>query len=76
MAALMTWVPDLKPAGHIIETIAKRVLILTLFLIGTNLTKETLKAVGIRPFIQGILLWILMASGTLFAIVNGWIVEN
>jgi len=76
MAALMTWVPDLKPAGHIVEAVAKRMLILTLFLIGTNLTKETLKAVGFKPFIQGICLWILMASGTLLAIMNGLIVEN
>lgn len=73
MAAIMTWIPSLQGVGHVIETISKRVLVLTLFLIGTNLTKETLQAVGFRPFVQGICLWIIMASASLFAILEGWI---
>ncbi len=73
MAAVMTWVPSLQTIGHGIEITAKHLLILTLFLIGTNLTKETIKAAGFWPYVQGILLWILAASSTLFAITRGWI---
>ncbi len=73
MAALMTWVPSLQTVGHGIEITAKHLLILTLFLIGTNLTKETIKAAGFWPYLQGILLWIIAASSTLFAITSGWI---
>lgn len=72
-AALVTWVPELRPAGHIVESIAKRSLVLTLFLIGTNLTLDTLKAVGMRPLIQGVLLWISVATLTLGAICSGYI---
>ncbi|MBF0207813.1 MAG: putative sulfate exporter family transporter [Oligoflexia bacterium] len=67
-AALVTFFPSLQPAGHNIEIIAKKLMILTLFLIGTNLTKETIKSVGIKPFIQGIALWSIMAIGTLSAV--------
>jgi uncharacterized integral membrane protein (TIGR00698 family) len=72
-AALVTWVPSLQPAGHFVENLAKHGLVLTLFFIGSNLTKETLKSVGLRPFIQGFFLWIVMATGSLSALLLGWI---
>ncbi|CAE79326.1 membrane protein [Bdellovibrio bacteriovorus HD100] len=72
-AALVTWIPELRPVGHVVETVAKRALVVTLFLIGANLTKETLKSVGIKPFLQGVGLWIVVASCTLGAILIGWI---
>ena len=73
MAALMTWVPALQGIGHGIEFGAKRLLILTLFFIGSNLDRATLKSVGLKPFVQGILLWILVATLTLAAVLIGWI---
>lgn len=72
-AALVTWIPSLQEVGHNIESIAKHVLILTLFLIGSNLTRETLKSVGLKPFAQGVLLWMVMATGSLAAILFDWI---
>lgn len=72
-AALVTYIPVLQPAGHVVNEIAKRLLVVTLFLIGANLTNETLKAVGVRPLVQGVLLWVIVASGTLGAIIAGWI---
>lgn len=48
-------------------------LTLTLFLIGTGITRESLKRVGIRPLLQGILLWIMVAAVSLFLIRAGWI---
>jgi uncharacterized integral membrane protein (TIGR00698 family) len=45
----------------------------TLFLIGTNLTKETLRRVGARPLVQGFTLWIIVATSTLFLIFRNWI---
>lgn len=72
-AALVTYVPALQSAGHMVEAGAKRALVLTLFLIGCNLTKDALRTVGLRPFIQGVTLWILVASATLAAITTGLI---
>ena len=72
-AALVTWVPALRPAGHGVEAIARRLLVLTLFLIGANLTTATIRRVGVRPFAQGLVLWLLVAGATLGAIELGWI---
>lgn len=72
-AALVTFVPSLQPAGHVVSDIAKRFLVLTLFLIGLSLSKETLKKVGIKPFLQGVGLWIIVSSATLAALHWGWI---
>jgi len=73
MAAIVTWIPTLKPVGHGVFVGAQRSLVVTLFLIGSGLSREALKVVGRQPLIQGFLLWILMGSGTLGAILLGWI---
>jgi hypothetical protein len=36
-----------------------------LFLIGANLTRAQLRAVGVRPFVHGLLLWLAVAGATL-----------
>lgn len=43
-------------------------LTLTLFLIGAGLSRRTLAAVGLKPLLQGVLLWMLIAGGTLLAV--------
>jgi len=58
--------PNLKHLGVIGLTV-------TLFLIGTGLSKKTLQEVGVRPLLQGILLWIVVAVGSLALIRGGWI---
>jgi uncharacterized integral membrane protein (TIGR00698 family) len=73
MAALVTFVPALKPAGAWVNAAAKRTLVLTLFLLGCGLSREALKRVGPRPFLQGLLLWICVGAGSLGAIRLGWI---
>jgi uncharacterized integral membrane protein (TIGR00698 family) len=65
VSAIVTWLPELRAFGHQIEMIAKKTLVLTLFLIGSGLTKETIKSVGLGPFVQGICLWIVMAASSL-----------
>lgn len=68
-AALVTWIPALKNPGHEVEWIARKCLVVTLFFIGSNLTLATLKEVGLRPFAQAFLLWLIVASSTLLGIV-------
>jgi uncharacterized membrane protein YadS len=48
-------------------------LTVTLFLIGASLSPAQMKRVGIRPLLQGIALWIIVAVVTLVAIRAGWI---
>ncbi len=48
-----------------VNQFAKHLITLSLFFIGAGLTRKTLKAVGIRPLIQGILLWITISCASL-----------
>jgi uncharacterized integral membrane protein (TIGR00698 family) len=48
--------------------LAKAGMTVTLFLIGAGLSRSTLKAVGVRPMVQGIILWIVISVSGLFAV--------
>jgi uncharacterized integral membrane protein (TIGR00698 family) len=48
--------------------LARTALVLTLFLIGANLTRAQVRAVGHRPFLLGLVLWIGVGGVTLAAL--------
>jgi uncharacterized integral membrane protein (TIGR00698 family) len=48
-------------------------LTVTLFLIGSGISIATLKKVGPRPLLQGIVLWLIISAGSLWLIHAGWI---
>ena len=70
-AALVTYVPSLQRAGHVTAAIARQSLVVTLFLIGASLTGSSVRAVGTRPLLLGVALWIVVASLSLGAIAAG-----
>ncbi|PCH91427.1 MAG: putative sulfate exporter family transporter [Bacteroidetes bacterium] len=63
-----TYVEQLAEINQQIAIVAKKALTLTLFLIGTGLTRELLRNVGLRPMILGLLLWIVISIGSLATI--------
>ena len=71
MAALGTWVPLLHDFATISETVGKRLMVVTLFLIGAGISMKTVRAVGFKPLLQGVILWIMTASATLIAVRSG-----
>lgn len=72
-AGLRTLLPSLAPLWDVLVAVARQSLVLTLFLIGTGLTREVLRKVGVRPLAQGVVLWLLVSAATLAAIVTGLI---
>jgi uncharacterized integral membrane protein (TIGR00698 family) len=72
-AVCNTYLPAGAPAYAIAVKIAKIGLTATLFLIGTGISIATLKRVGPRPLLQGIILWVLVLVGSLWLIRIGWI---
>jgi uncharacterized integral membrane protein (TIGR00698 family) len=72
-AALFSFVPGLEASGHLVASGARRLLALTLFLMGLGLSRPALKAIGARPLVQAVLLWVILGSVTLGAIAAGWI---
>lgn len=61
-----TYLPDGFPqAGAFVSGVARKGLVVTLFLIGASLSPSVLKSVGLKPLFQGILLWIVISVGSL-----------
>jgi uncharacterized integral membrane protein (TIGR00698 family) len=72
-AVANTYAPQLAPEYSILSRIGRLGLTVTLYLIGTGLSMTTLKQVGARPLIQGVLLWAVVAILSLLAIRAGLI---
>ncbi|ACB74729.1 YeiH family protein [Opitutus terrae] len=73
LSALFTAMPHWHAAARGITTLSRSLLTLTLFFIGAGLDRNAVRTVGARPFVHGLLLWLLIASATLAALVAGWI---
>jgi uncharacterized integral membrane protein (TIGR00698 family) len=76
-AVVASYVPRYAPRSvelfSALNRLGRAALTVVLFLIGTGITRNTLKEVGLRPLIQGVTLWIVVASLSLWAIHVGWI---
>ena len=73
VAILMnTYVLDNVPeVGKAIAGLARKGLIITMFFIGASLSTDVLKAVGVKPLVQGVLLWLVISIGSLAYILWG-----
>ncbi|MGD0570071.1 MAG: putative sulfate exporter family transporter [Candidatus Sulfotelmatobacter sp.] len=72
-AVCNTYLPSGAHAYSLAVKVAKIGLTATLFLIGSGISMATLKQVGHRPLLQGIILWLLVSIGSLWLIHIGWI---
>ncbi|GAB3830284.1 putative sulfate exporter family transporter [Pontibacter rugosus] len=68
-SVLVTFVPATLFIAPPVLFLAKRGLLLSLFLIGANLNRKTLRSISAKPFYQGLILWVVIAGGSLAAIV-------
>lgn len=72
-AVANTLMPAAAPAFHLLARAGVIGLTATLYLIGAGVSRATLKQVGVRPLIQGVLLWLVVAVASIAAIRAGWI---
>ena len=71
LAMLMnTYLPAIHPVTGILVTLAKIGLTVTLFLIGSGLSAKVLKSVGVKPLLQGIILWAVISVSALYAVLH------
>ena len=67
-----TYLLDTVPqVGKAISGLARKGLIITMFFIGASLSTDVLKAVGVKPLVQGVLLWLVISIGSLVYILWG-----
>lgn len=60
-----TYIPQTALVSPYLVSVAKIGLTVTLFLIGAGLSRGVLQSVGIKPLLQGVLLWVFIAVVTL-----------
>lgn len=65
---VLPYIPYGLEAGNVINSLARKFLTITLFFIGASLSVDVLKQVGVRPLLQGILLWAVIALSSLLYI--------
>lgn len=70
-AVMSTYVKPLAPLYPFLAKGGRIGLTVTLFLIGTGMSRASLAKVGLRPLVQGVVLWIVVATGSLLVIRSG-----
>jgi uncharacterized integral membrane protein (TIGR00698 family) len=65
-----TYIQYVSAISSYIIIIAKAGLTLTLFLIGAGLSRVVLVAVGFKPFLQGVVLWIVISATALYTVMH------
>lgn len=68
-AALRNAIPSAESTFDALRSLGKIGLTLTLFLIGSTMSTDAIRAVGPKPMVQGIVLWVVVSALTLGAIV-------
>ena len=72
-AVVNTYIPALAHLSQTMSNLGKLGLTATLYLIGTGLSRATVRQVGIRPLVQGVVLWIIVGTTSLWLVAQGWI---
>jgi len=65
-----TFVPAAKPLGPVMVNLAKIGLTVTLFFIGAGLSAKVVSSVGIKPYVLGVLLWVVISTTSLYVILH------
>jgi uncharacterized integral membrane protein (TIGR00698 family) len=69
-SVLRTYIAAPAEVWSTLTMLARIGLTITLFLIGAGLSRKSIAAVGARPLILGVLLWIAISSVSLFAVLR------
>jgi uncharacterized integral membrane protein (TIGR00698 family) len=72
-AVVNTYLPMVSPYSKSFFQLGRLGLTATLFLIGSGISRTTLRHVGWRPLVQGIALWIVVGLTSLYFIRTAWI---
>ncbi|AMJ65305.1 hypothetical protein AXW84_07595 [Hymenobacter sp. PAMC 26628] len=67
---LNTFVPAAQPLGPLLTHLAKIGLTVTLFFIGAGLSAAVVRSVGAKPYVLGVLLWVVISTASLYVILH------
>ncbi|GAB3638307.1 putative sulfate exporter family transporter [Hymenobacter arcticus] len=64
------YVPAAQALGPVLVTLAKLGLTVTLFFIGAGLSAKVVGSVGPKPYVLGVLLWVVISTTSLYVILH------
>ena len=67
---ISTFFPVAQPIYDVIVIVARKALVVTLFLIGSGLSMEVIKSTGVKTLLQGLSLWIIISAASLITIIS------
>jgi uncharacterized integral membrane protein (TIGR00698 family) len=70
LAMLINTYLPMPVLSHVLVQTSKTGLTLTLFLIGSGLSRQVLRNTGVRPLMQGIILWVAISAVALWAVMS------
>jgi uncharacterized integral membrane protein (TIGR00698 family) len=65
-----TFVPAAAPLGPVLVKLAKIGLTVTLFFIGAGLSAKVIRLVGVKPYVLGLVLWLVISASSLYVILH------
>ncbi|WP_226163615.1 YeiH family protein [Hymenobacter terricola] len=65
-----TFVPAAQPLGPVMVHLAKIGLTVTLFFIGAGLSVSVVRSVGVRPYVLGLVLWLVISTASLWVVLH------
>lgn len=65
-----TYLPLPEVFRSVMTWIARRGMVLTLFLIGASLSLKTVREVGVKPLLLAVLLWVVIGASSLFVVLE------
>ena len=74
-AVLYTYVPAMGALSGWLSKAGRLGLTITLFLIGTGMSRASVAKVGARPLVFGVVLWVIVAVVSLSVIRAGWVAD-
>lgn len=72
-ASIAAFLPSAHTIWHGVAAISRQSLVVTLFFVGAGLSPKVLRNVGVKPLVQGVILWCIVSVATLEAITHGLI---
>lgn len=70
-AVLNSVLPGAASFWEVLALAGRHLMVVTLFLIGAGLTRESLRLLGLRPLLMAVALWLIVSVGTYLALVTG-----
>jgi len=64
------YVPATKVLGPVMVSLAKIGLTITLFFIGASLSAKVVRSVGVKPYVLGVVLWLVISTASLYVILH------